>query len=94
MAAHIGEARLVRELRRRPPALRRTVGVGGGDIDASNRFRRRGDLRCGGNNVFGMFLPNVISPISGPVLGTNSLSSVWGTAGSLSRRLVMMNPKT
>src|ERR1041385_7916424 len=32
------------------------------------------------NNVFGMFLPNVISPISGPVLGTNSLGSVWGTA--------------
>ncbi len=32
------------------------------------------------NNVFGMFLPYVISPISGPVLGTNSLSSVWGTA--------------
>ena len=32
------------------------------------------------NNVFGMFLPNVVSPISGPVLGTNSLSSVWGTA--------------
>ena len=27
------------------------------------------------NNVFGMFLPNVISPISGPVLG-----SVWGSA--------------
>ena len=32
------------------------------------------------NNVFGMFLLSVISPISGPVLGTNSLSSVWGTA--------------
>src|SRR5258708_24041747 len=31
------------------------------------------------NNVFGMFLPTVISPISGPVLGTNSLSSVWGS---------------
>ena len=32
------------------------------------------------NNVLGMFLLSVISPISGPVLGTNSLSSVWGTA--------------
>ena len=31
------------------------------------------------NNVFGMFLPNVISPISGPVLDMNSLSSVWGS---------------
>lgn len=33
------------------------------------------------NNVFGMVLPQgVIPSISGPVLGTNSLSSVWGTA--------------
>src|SRR5437879_2373010 len=37
------------------------------------------------NNVFGMVLPQPILPsISGPVLGTNSLNSVWGTAiGSL-----------
>ena len=33
------------------------------------------------NNVFGMLLPQpVISPISGPVLGTNAASSVWGSA--------------
>src|SRR6059036_1378007 len=33
------------------------------------------------NNVFGLLLPQpVIPPMSGPVLGTNSLSSVWGTA--------------
>ena len=33
------------------------------------------------NNVFGMILPqSVIPSISGPVLGTNSLNSVWGTA--------------
>src|SRR5712692_4328428 len=33
------------------------------------------------NNVFGLLLPQpVISSISGPVLGTNSASSVWGTA--------------
>ena len=33
------------------------------------------------NNVFGMLLTqSVISPISGPVLGTNSLDSVWGSA--------------
>jgi outer membrane protein len=32
------------------------------------------------NNVFGMLLQQpVISPISGPVLGINSLNSVWGT---------------
>jgi outer membrane protein len=37
------------------------------------------------NNVFGMVPPQSIIPsISGPVLGTNSLSNVWGTAvGSL-----------
>src|SRR3989454_828848 len=33
------------------------------------------------NNVFGLLLPQpVISSISGPGLGTNSASSVWGTA--------------
>jgi outer membrane protein TolC len=33
------------------------------------------------NNVFGMTLPQaVLSPISGPALGTNSLNSAWGSA--------------
>lgn len=33
------------------------------------------------NNVFGMLLPqNVIPSISGPVLGTNSFGSAWGSA--------------
>jgi outer membrane protein TolC len=33
------------------------------------------------NNVFGLLLPQpVISPISGPVLGTNEIRSVWGSA--------------
>jgi len=33
------------------------------------------------NNVFGLLLPQSILPsISGPVLGTNNLNSVWGTA--------------
>jgi outer membrane protein TolC len=33
------------------------------------------------NNVFGLLLPqSVIPPISGPVLGTNSIDSVWGSA--------------
>src|SRR6267378_5445930 len=39
------------------------------------------------NNVFGMILPQSVLPsISGPVLGTNSLNNVWGTAigGSIS----------
>lgn len=37
------------------------------------------------NNVFGLLLPSqVIAPISGPVLGTNDLTNVWGsTAGVL-----------
>ena len=50
------EARLIRELRRRPAALRRTVGVRGGDIDAGNRLARRRDLRCGGNRKAGHLL--------------------------------------
>src|SRR5207248_8772365 len=33
------------------------------------------------NNVFGLLLPrSVIPSISGPAQGTNSLSSVWGSA--------------
>ena len=33
------------------------------------------------NNVFGMLLPQqVIPPISGPVLGTNNFTNVWGSA--------------
>ncbi|MEK7409301.1 MAG: TolC family protein, partial [Acidobacteriota bacterium] len=33
------------------------------------------------NNVFGLMLPQpVISSISGPVLGTNNLTNVWGSA--------------
>jgi outer membrane protein len=33
------------------------------------------------NNVFGMLLPqSVIPPISGPVLGSNNLGTVWGSA--------------
>ena len=33
------------------------------------------------NNLFGMMLsPSIISPISGPVLRTNSLDTVWGSA--------------
>lgn len=37
------------------------------------------------NNVFGLLLPSqILAPISGPVLGTNNLTNVWGsTAGFL-----------
>jgi len=36
------------------------------------------------NNVFGLLLPqSVIPPISGPVLGTKSYDSVWGSAGGV-----------
>src|SRR5271157_2645660 len=36
------------------------------------------------NNVFGMLLaPSIISPISGPVLRTNSLDTVWGSVVGL-----------
>src|SRR5579872_693703 len=36
------------------------------------------------NNIFGLtVVPSIISPISGPVLQTNSLDSVWGSAVGL-----------
>jgi outer membrane protein TolC len=36
------------------------------------------------NNVFGLLLPqSVIPPISGPVLGTKSFESAWGSAGGM-----------
>jgi outer membrane protein TolC len=36
------------------------------------------------NNIFGLLLPqSVIAPISGPVLRTNSLSNVWGSAAGV-----------
>ncbi len=36
------------------------------------------------NNVFGMLMPQqVISPISGPVLSTNTAASVWGSAAGV-----------
>jgi outer membrane protein len=36
------------------------------------------------NNVFGLLMPQTVIPsISGPVLGTNSLGSVWGSAAGV-----------
>jgi len=40
--------------------------------------------RATSNNIFGLLLPqSVIPQISGPVLGTKSFDSVWGSAGGL-----------
>lgn len=42
------------------------------------------DNRATRNNVFGLLLPqSVIPPISGPVLGTNSYASAWGSAAGM-----------
>ena len=36
------------------------------------------------NNVFGLLLPQpVVPPVSGPVLGTETLDGVWSSAGGL-----------
>lgn len=35
------------------------------------------------NNVFGAFFPQYVVPMSGPVLGTDSFESAWGSAVSL-----------
>jgi outer membrane protein len=43
-----------------------------------------GANRATRNNVFGLLLPSqIIAPISGPVLGTNSLESAWGSTVGL-----------
>lgn len=39
--------------------------------------------RASRNNVFGAFFPTMVVPISGPVLGTDSFESAWGTATGL-----------
>jgi len=40
--------------------------------------------RASRNNVFGLLLPqSVVAPISGPVLGTDSFDSAWGSAAGL-----------
>ena len=40
--------------------------------------------RASRNNVFGLLLPqNIVPPISGPVLGTDTFESAWGSAAGL-----------
>jgi outer membrane protein len=76
------------------PAVRSSleqVSVAAAEISlARTAYLPRADFlgevnRATHNNVFGMVLPQSVIPnISGPVLGTNSLSSVWGASvGSL-----------
>lgn len=56
---------------------------------ARTSYLPRADLitqvnRASRNNVFGLLLPQPVIPsISGPVLGTNNLTSVWGTAAGI-----------
>src|SRR5215467_7362133 len=76
------------------PAVRRSleqVSAAAAGINlARTAYLPRADFlgqvnRATHNNVFGMVLPQSVIPnISGPVLGTNSLNSVWETSvGSL-----------
>jgi outer membrane protein len=71
------------ELRARAQAAHEGVAV------ARTAYIPRMDLlwqvnRATTNNVFGLVLPqSVVPPISGPVLGTTTLDSVWGSAGGV-----------
>src|SRR5205085_3562144 len=70
----------IRERRARAQAADEGIGV------ARTAYLPRIDLlwqenRATTNNVFGLLLPQgVVPPISGPVLGTRSYDSVWGSA--------------
>ena len=73
----------IKERRARAAAADETVGV------AKTVYLPRLDFlfqenRATTNNVFGLLLPQgVIPPISGPVLGTSSYDSVWGSAAGV-----------
>src|SRR5215510_7130391 len=73
----------IRAARAREDAARAGIEV------AKTSYLPRTDLlwqenRATSNNVFGLLLPQaIIPPISGPVLGTKSFDSVWGSAGGL-----------
>src|SRR5215213_2120314 len=73
----------LREVRARANAAGEGVGV------ARSAYLPRVDVmwqlnRATRNNVFGLMLPQaIVPPISGPVLGTTSYDSVWGTAGGV-----------
>src|SRR5437867_10498811 len=73
----------VKESRARAQAADEGIGV------AQTAYLPRLDLlwqenRATTNNVFGLVLPqSVVPPISGPVLGTRSYDSVWGSAAGV-----------
>jgi len=72
------------------PAIRSSIEQVGTATEGINlartAFLPRADFigqlnRATHNNVFGLMLPQTVIPtISGPALGTNSLSTVWGSA--------------
>jgi outer membrane protein len=73
----------VKEVRARADAAKENVGV------ARTSYLPRLDVlwqgnRATRNNVFGLLLPQtIVPPISGPVLGTTSYDSVWGSAAGV-----------
>src|SRR5262245_11554559 len=73
----------IKERRARAQAAEEGVGV------ARTAYLPRLDMvwqenRATTNNVFGLLLPqSIIPPISGPVLGTKSYDSVWGSAAGV-----------
>src|SRR5947207_12928866 len=73
----------IKERRARAQAAQDGIGV------ARTAYLPRLDLlwqenRATTNNVFGLLLPQgVVPPISGPVLGTKSYDSVWGSAAGV-----------
>src|SRR5437773_5358675 len=73
----------IKESRARAQAADEAIGV------ARTAYLPRLDLlwqenRATTNNVFGLVLPqSIVPPISGPVLGTRSYDSVWGSAAGV-----------
>ena len=73
----------VKESRARAQAAEEGIGV------ARTAYLPRLDMlwqenRATRNNVFGLLLPQpIVPPISGPVLGTRSYDSVWGSAAGV-----------
>src|SRR5947207_2362443 len=73
----------IKESRARAQAADEVIGV------ARTAYLPRLDMlwqenRATTNNVFGLVLPqSVVPPISGPVLGTRSYDSIWGSAAGV-----------
>jgi len=69
-------------------AARSTAATAGIDESKTAYWPRLDGLwqtnRASRNNVFGLLLPqSIVPPISGPVLGTDSFDSAWGSAAGL-----------